>query len=427
MEAGLDRIQGSRYDAVVACFPSEHGTVEEFLDQVQRIDAGLPVVIRAASAGLGDAVRWSRLGGFQVLERDADPELLHSVIEAAAEYRRSSDLASLSRAAEGRSEELLIGRSPAIQNVIRMIRLIARRKANVLIQGETGTGKEMAARAIHAESGRGNLPMVAVNCGALPENLLEAELFGHVRGAFTGAVQHRVGRFEQANRSTIFLDEIGDVPFGIQAKLLRVLQEREFERVGSSEPVRVDVRVVSATNVNLADKIREGAFREDLFYRLNVVSFAMPALRDRPMDIPLLVEHFTDQVCQEEGLPLKKVPAETMERLTRYSWPGNIRQLRNAIESAIALSGDRPSLFPADFRLPPESRRPAPAAALAIHVPDHGLNFEETISRIELQILEQALQKTRGNKKQAADLLRLKRTTLTAKLKSLGASAGETA
>jgi transcriptional regulator with GAF, ATPase, and Fis domain len=282
----------------------------------------------------------------------------------------------------------------------------------------------MVARAIHMASPRSHLPMVAINCSALPENLLEAELFGHVKGAFTGAISNRVGRFEQAHRSTIFLDEVGDMPLDLQAKLLRVLQEREFQRLGSSETIKVDVRVLAASNVCLMERIREGRFREDLFYRLNVVPLSLPPLKDRSRDIPILVEHFIQKICQQEGLPLRQATPETVARLARYDWPGNVRQLENAVEMAIALSGDRQVLFPGDFPMP-SNNRPEPVASTAPHiaVPDDGLDFEQTVERIERAILEQAMRKTGGNKKQAADMLRLKRTTFSAKLKSLGAGA----
>jgi transcriptional regulator with GAF, ATPase, and Fis domain len=266
--------------------------------------------------------------------------------------------------------------------------------------------------------------MVAVNCSALPENLLEAELFGHVKGAFTGALNSRVGRFEQADGGTIFLDEIGDMPMDLQAKLLRVLQEREFQRLGSSETVKVDVRVVAATNADLVQRIREGKFREDLYYRLNVVPLALPPLRERLSDISLLVSHFIEKVCRNEGLPEREIGPEALLRLEQHDWPGNIRQLENAVEMAIALSGDRTTLYPSDFPLPAARTarvRPATTAPV-VAVPDAGLDYEQTVGRIERAILEQAMEKTGGNKKQAAEMLRLKSTTFTAKLKSLGAA-----
>ncbi len=238
-------------------------------------------------------------------------------------------------------------------------------------------------------------------------------------------MQQRVGRFEQANRSTLFLDEIGDMPAEIQAKLLRVLQEREMQRLGSSENIRLDVRVIAATNVDLDERIRDGSFREDLHYRLNVVSMRVPPLRERAGDIPVLVDHFIAKTCREEGLPPKRTGRDALARMCDYSWPGNVRQLEHAVESAVVLSGERRELFPGDFPLPVPVQRALTAnpANPFVRLPDEGLDFETTVNRIERSILDQALARTRGNKKAAAEMLRLKRTTLSAKLKSLEAVA----
>ena len=304
-----------------------------------------------------------------------------------------------------------------------MIRqLVAKRRSTVLISGETGTGKEVVARAVHLASPRNQSPMVAVNVAALPETLLETELFGHVRGAFTGAAQQRMGRCEQAHQSTLFLDEIGDLPLGVQTKLLRFLQEREFQRVVSSETIRVDVRVIVASNVNLLECVRQGTFREDLYYRLNVVPITVPPLRERPEDISLLANHFMAKVCLQEKIPQRRPSPATLAKLRAFSWPGNVRQLENAVEMAVAFSGDRELLIPSDFTL----EAPAlPGSRLhPIAVSDAGLNFEQTVVRIERQIIEEALRKARGNKTVAAEMLGLKRTTLSAKLRSLAASAG---
>jgi DNA-binding NtrC family response regulator len=319
-------------------------------------------------------------------------------------------------------ERLLIGESGEMRQVHRTIELAGPRRATVLITGESGTGKERAARALHLASPRRKAPWVAVNCTALPENLLEAELFGHTRGAFTGALQSRVGRFEQANGGTIFLDEIGDLPLDLQGKLLRVLQEREFQRLGSSETVGIDVRVVAATNCDLMDRIEEGRFREDLYYRLNVIPLAMPALRQRRIDVPMLAGHFTAKICAMERIPLKSIAPDALEKLCAYAWPGNVRQLENAIEAAVALSGDQEMLLASDFPLPAE--RPAPIGAEGIPgfaLPEQGLDYDQTLALIERSILQQALQKTGGNKKAAADMLHLKRTTLSAKVRTLDA------
>jgi transcriptional regulator with GAF, ATPase, and Fis domain len=303
-----------------------------------------------------------------------------------------------------------------MERTAEVIRLVAGRRSTVLITGETGTGKEMVARAIHQASPRAHLAMVTVNCSALPENLMEAELFGHVKGAFTGAVQHRVGRFEQAHRGTLFLDEIGDLPLDMQTKLLRVLQEREFQRVGSSETIHVDVRMIAATNIDLAERVHERKFREDLYYRLNVVPIWTPPLRDRLEDIPLLAAHFIEKICRQENIALRRIEPQTLEHLAAYSWPGNVRQLENSVERAIALSGDREILFASDFELPS-------AALDFVALPENVLDFERTVGSIGRHMLEQAMRRSGGNKTAAAEMLGLKRTTLAAKLKSLEASA----
>lgn len=316
----------------------------------------------------------------------------------------------------------MIGDSLPIREIFQRIHLVAPRRSTVLILGETGTGKEVAARAIHAAGPRAGQPFVAVNCGALPDNLLEAELFGHVKGAFTGAWTSRVGRFEAAQQGTIFLDEVGELPLDLQAKLLRVLQEREVQRLGSSEAIPVDVRVIAATNADLEVRVREGEFREDLYYRLNVVPMRIPALRERRCDIPLLARHFVAKICSVEGVPVKFFRTGVEETLAAYDWPGNVRQLENAVEMAIALSGDRLELTVEDFPLP--SARSAHARhSIAIPLPESGIDFERTIQAIELSLLQQALDRANGNKSRAAGILQLNRTTLTAKLKSLSATA----
>ena len=316
----------------------------------------------------------------------------------------------------------LVGTSAAMQRTTEIIERVASRRATVLITGETGSGKEMIARALHRASPRAHMPMVVVNAAALPENLIEAELFGHVKGAFTGAIHQRLGRFEQAHRSTLFLDEIGDLPLEMQTKLLRFLQEREFQRVGSSDTQRVDVRLIAATNVDLIRRVEEGKFREDLYYRLNVVPIVTPPLRERVEDIPLLAQHFVEKVCALEQIVERTLTGDGIERLQSLPWPGNVRQLENAIEMAIALSGEREELTAADFGVPVQARSlPAPIREIA--TAHTGLDFDQTISLMERQLLEDALRQTHGNKSAAAELLGLKRTTLSAKLRTLGAAA----
>jgi len=405
-------------DGIVMDCPINGWSAESLLEEIQRCVPATPVVMRDPSATPVSAVRMARLGVRQFLAAGEDP---FPAIEAVVEEQRRAGLARLAAAVDSTPwDRFLVGRSREMRQISQIIRLVGARRATVLITGETGTGKELAARALHLAGSRSAGPLVAVNCSALPETLLESELFGHVRGAFTGAWQGRAGRFEQAQGGTIFLDEIGELPLELQSKLLRVLQEREVQRLGSSETIRLDVRVVAATNCDLADRIERGRFREDLYYRLNVVPLRMPPLRDRTGDVPLLAWHFVEKVCRAEGLPLKHLTPEAEQRLCEYPWPGNVRQLENAIETAVALSGSRPLLVPADFPALVQPRpRPLSGSLPVVSVPDGGLDYESTLAGIEKSILEQALQKTGGNKKAAADMLRLKRTTLSAKVRSL--------
>jgi DNA-binding NtrC family response regulator len=410
----IEQLKSSSVDAVVIedpCLGSAHDlTIEELLEKLVEVNRNVPIVVCDQAASVADIVRYIRLGAHDVVSAGSDAA---AIIEAAVEFHRSQ------RAADSSNEpwrKHLVGSSRAIMRTIEIIRLVGSRRSSVLITGETGTGKEMVARAIHLASPRAQQPLVAVNCNALPENLLEAELFGHVKGAFTGAIQHRVGRFEQAHKGTLFLDEVGDLPLDMQTKLLRFLQEREFQRVGSSETIRVDVRLIAATNVDLIQRIKEGRFREDLYYRLNVVPIAAPPLRERLEDIPLLAHHFVEKICDQEDIPIRRFSPETIERLKNCPWPGNVRQLENVVEMAVALSGTREILYPSDFPLPTASRA-MPTASIAT------TDFEQTVGRIERQILVDALRKAGGNKTAAAEMLGLKRTTLAAKLKSLEAVA----
>jgi DNA-binding NtrC family response regulator len=416
-EDGLGLLRRQDFDVVWVILPlPDCPCPVTLLAELQQAQPGTPIVMRAPQASATEVVRLLRLGAFHVYSQGDATSLLYFAANS-----KWTQEASAAPAESDVGRLLLIGESRPMQQVAQQIRLVAPRRATVLITGETGTGKELAARSIHMASDRQRFPLVAVNCSALPEALLEAELFGHVKGAFTGAVNHRVGRFEEANNGTIFLDEIGDLPFGLQAKLLRVLQEREYQRLGSSETLRMHARVIVATNADLPELIKQGKFREDLYYRLNVVPIAMPPLREHASDIPILAQHFIERICREENLATKQISHETLGRLAAHDWPGNVRQLENAVEKAIVLSGERLALFPGDFPLPPR-RHPAgytPGAQPLIAVPDQGLDFERTVGSIELNILEQALRKTRGNKKLAAEMLGLKRTTLTAKLKSL--------
>jgi DNA-binding NtrC family response regulator len=422
----LKELTTDAFDAVILELPALGWTPEELLGQLQRLAPDTPVLIRDPEMSTADALRLARLGAYPLSGTGEEiAGLLWQAIHDKTEPGSRSHTPPSRKAPAEEWENLLVGNSRAMRNVRDLIRLVSSRRSTVLITGETGSGKEVAARALHLASPRRRGPLVALNCSAVPDALLEAEFFGHVRGAFTGAVQARVGRFEQAHGGTLFLDEIGDLPLDLQAKLLRVLQEREFQRLGSSETIRVDIRVVAATNCDLAEKVQQGKFREDLYYRLHVVPLQLPPLRDRPEDIPLLATHFVEKICRSEGLPVKMLTAEAMECLSVFYWPGNVRQLENAIEMAVALSGDRHTLSDADFpmagaagKLSVIRNHSRPADLTVVSVPDGGLDYEQTMANIERNIIAQALEKTGGNKKAAAEMLRLKRTTLSAKVRS---------
>ncbi len=413
----LERLRCVKDAVVFAEFPLAGLEPADLLEAIREASPRTPVLLRDPQGTVADAVRLVRLGADHFMSGPLDENELIGHLEMAAEKLRVTGAAG----AEAEPwKRFFIGESRPIREVECIIRLAGPKRATVLITGETGTGKEVVARALHHASPRAHLPMVAVNCSALPESLLEAELFGHTKGAFTGALQQRVGRFEQAHNSTLFLDEIGDMPLDLQAKLLRVLQEREFQRIGSSESVRVDVCVVAASNANLAEKVAQGTFREDLFYRLNVVPITMPPLRERASDIPLLAHHFLEKICRLESIPLKRIFREALDRLGAYHWPGNVRQLENAIEKAVVLSGDRLDLYPADFPLPDfGARKPLSATASITLLPETGLDFEAAVTNFQRTMIEQALERSGGNKTVAADLLRMKRTTLLAKLRNL--------
>jgi DNA-binding NtrC family response regulator len=420
--AAFELLKTHSIGAVLVHLPIADCAAADVLGRIHEEGCRVPVVLYEPAGVVSKAPGLTQGGAFQYVSHPVKPEELCELLSVAIRHHAAHREALREGKAgtpSGQPRNLLVGSSSGMREVIEIIELVANRRSTVLITGETGTGKEVAARALHLSSSRSASRMVAINCAALPDHLLEAELFGHTKGAFTGAVNTRIGLFEQAHRGTIFLDEIGELPLPLQAKLLRVLQEREIQRIGSSEPLAIDVRVIAASNANLLEAVANRTFREDLYYRLNVVALRMPALREHPTDIGELAEHFLDKISEHEPAVRKRLSPQALEMFTKYYWPGNVRQLEHALESACALSGERSVLYPGDFDLPAEMQSSQFGSLSALDVPESGINFEELMTGIERRLLERALAKSGGNKARAANMLHMKRTTLLSKFKSL--------
>jgi two-component system response regulator PilR (NtrC family) len=378
---------------------------------------GILVIVITGFGTVRDAVDAIRRGATDFLTKPFQfDELTHVLRKALEQQRLASENAYLRSQLEERYQfGGIVGRSRAMRDLFQLLETVAPSNSTVLITGETGTGKEVVARAIHHNSPRRAHRFATINCAALPEALLETELFGHVRGAFTGAVGARQGRFEQAHRGTLFLDEVGTMSPGLQMRLLRALQEREFERVGDNQTIKVDVRVIAATNSDLARMVSEGTFREDLYYRLHVIPVRLPPLRERRDDIPLLVAHFLDKFSPGAGLQMSQ---QAMRALMAFSWPGNVRQLENVIDRAVTMGAGRRQLD--ETVLPSEMQAvAAPAATPAVDFSDDGIDLPSYLGSIERDLISRALDRTGGNRNKAAELLKIKRTTLVEKLKRL--------
>jgi DNA-binding NtrC family response regulator len=368
---------------------------EELLAEVRSVHPESQVVVLTAHGTIDSAVKAMKNGAFYYLTKPTDRETLVMTVGKAAELSNLQQENLLLRTRlEGKFEiEGVVGQHPAIQDVVRIVRKVAPSNSTVLIQGESGTGKEVIARAIHRLSPRATRPFVAINCSAIPDALIENELFGHERGAFTGATERKIGLIESADKSTLFLDEIADLGIGVQAKILRVLQEKEVRRVGGNESFRVDVRLIAATNRNLAEEVAEGRFREDLYYRVNVVTITLPPLRERRSDLPLLVEHTLARFARTAGVKPKEVSREAMEILLDYSWPGNVRQLESAIERASLLcEGDRitPRDLPEEVVSRKTHARGERGRSDRFELPSEGINFENFERDLILQSMERS-------------------------------------
>ena len=386
----------------------------ELLSSLRRQNSATPVVVMTAFGTIETAVEAMKAGAIDFLPKPFSLDHLMTVVNKSLEVRALRDENQKLREELGQRYQFdnIVGRSAAMREIFATIQRVAPTRATVLLAGESGVGKDMIARAIHHHSPRADRPFVKINCTALPENLMESELFGYEKGAFTGANISKPGKFEQADTGTVFLDEIGDVPASIQVKLLRILQDREFERLGSNKTRQIDVRVLAATNVDLRAALEQGTFREDLYYRLNVLPLDIPPLRERKEDIPFLAEHFVKKLSKDIGSPVTSISEKAIDRLLQYHWPGNVRELENVMERSIVLSSG-PVLEAEDIKLDlaPRSR------ALAV---DSFLPEGMTLDEHEQSLIREALKRANGNKSQAARLLGLTRNALRYRLTQMG-------
>ncbi|MGH9901317.1 MAG: sigma-54-dependent transcriptional regulator, partial [Pyrinomonadaceae bacterium] len=382
----------------------------ETLARLRERGADAAVVMISGHGNIETAVRATKLGAFDFIEKPLSIEKTVLTVRNALR-QRELERVNAALVAELRDESAMVGGSVALRAVRKQIELVAPTDGRVLIYGESGTGKELVARAIHAQSRRAGAPFVEVNCAAIPEELIESELFGHVRGAFTGATGAKRGKFELADGATLFLDEVGDMSPRVQAKVLRVLEEQRFEPVGSTTPMRVDVRVIAATNKRLDAELERGNFRADLFYRLNVIPFELPPLRERLEDVPLLVEHFDRKFSAAYGKKPKRFEPEAMEALQSYAWPGNVRELRNTVERVVIMHGHA-QVTTAD--LPPLGGEAPPAAASKF------LNFKDASEAHQRDFIKRKLAEAEGNVSRAAELLGMDRSHLYRRMRSLG-------
>ncbi len=422
-ETGLKILRQEKIDLVVTDLrlPGMDGL--EFLQAVKGTDASIPVVVMTAYGTVETAVEAMKAGASDYVLKPFSLEEMKLIVSKELDVNRLREENRSLREALGQRYEFknIVARSRGMQEVLATVERVAMTNSTVLLGGESGVGKDMIARAIHQHSRRASGPFVKINCTAIPENLLESELFGYEKGAFTGAVSSKPGKFELADKGTIFLDEIGDVPPSIQVKLLRVLQDREFERLGGTKTIKVDVRVVAATNQDLRAALEEGTFREDLYYRLNVVPLNLPPLRERREDIPYLIDHFVAHFARESGRPIQAVTPAAQKVLTEFHWPGNVRELENIIERAVALTGGE-VIDLADIRLDLSPAKSAYMAGAATAVEGAGPFPPEslTLEQFEDEIIKEALRRANSNKSQAARLLGISRNALRYRLAKMG-------
>ncbi len=425
-EAAIEALDGFAFDVLISDLRLPGVDGRQVIDAALTRYPGIVAIVVTGYGTVKDAVETIKRGAADFIAKPFQfDELMHVLTSALEQQRLKSENAYLHQQLDQRfGLGSMVGKSAPMRALYQLIETVAPTTATILITGETGTGKEMVARAIHQTSPRHRERFVAINCSAIPETLLDAELFGHVRGAFTGAVAMRAGRIEQADKGTLFLDEVGTMPMSLQMKLLRVLQEREFERIGDTRTIKVDVRIVAATNADLHKMVKDGTFREDLFYRLNVIAVQLTPLRERPEDIPLLVQHFLEKTKALSTTPDSRLPTpgivvsqEAMRRLMSFAWPGNVRQLENAIERAVAMLAGRTRIDVTD--LPLDVQGSVEAEAPTLELPADGVDLPALVSKIEKDMIARALSRTSQNKGAAARLLGLKRTTFVEKIRRL--------
>lgn len=412
-EEGLALFQKGTCDAVVTDITMPGMSGLEVLVKVRQADPNVPVIVITAYGTIESAVSAMKQGAFDYITKPFNRDELRITLERALKMRRleKENVRLRAEVIDRYRFDAIVGGSEKIREVIALAGRVAPSDATVLVTGESGTGKELLARGIHYSSGRAEGPFIAVNCAAIPESLIESELFGHVKGAFTGAVRDREGKFEQADGGTLFLDEIGDLRVDLQAKILRALQERTVDRVGGVKQVDLDVRVIAATNKDLEREVREGNFREDLFYRLSVVALQMPPLRDRKDDIPILAEHFLRKFSRG---PAVRIAPDALALLTAYGWPGNVRELENVMERASILK--RGDMITRDDLPEKLSRKATGASEVLLNLPEGGLSLEE----LEKDLIIKALEKHKGNQTRAAEYLRITRPTLIYRMEKYG-------
>jgi DNA-binding NtrC family response regulator len=416
VDAAIEMLAQKEFDLIVTDVKMPGSSGMELLAWSKEHISEIPVLMMTAFGSVSDAVAAMRMGAFDYILKPLNEDAFKLIVNKALQHTRLiRENTTLRAYAEKTSRfENLIGHSKKMKELFDLAVQVAPRDSTVLILGESGTGKELLAKAIHLNSGRKSAPFVVVNCGAIPETLIESELFGHRKGAFTGAQADRIGKFEAANRGTVFLDEIGELSPALQVRLLRVIQEREIQKIGQTDPLKINVRIIAATNRDLNTMLEDRSFREDLYYRLTVIQLRIPPLRERRDDIPLLAEHFVANFCQRYALPPRRLTPSSVDVLTEYNWPGNVRELENVIESAVVLSKSEqitPSFFPENVR-----QEHVRVSQIHLQIPDDGISLED----VERELILKALEKCQWNQTRAARFLNITRKTLMYRMEKFG-------